>query len=347
MVFCVKRKKRAPIKRVVIDKEAFNRISPRILRSPEELGFYMVGLVAKNIAYVLDFIEFPYSEKSSAHVSSDPSRAGRIFAICPAGLRILGTLHTHPGGLGTYYSKIDARTWLSWAQAGVFVHCITSIRGKDIVLAAYVVFNDKIVEIEHEFGDIKEKINMSLITIPLSFYFFYHKDQSDIEIRSALEKALSREIQKAFIPVFFETKSGGFSLTKRVFIYVKLNPDAPFVYEFAFSPEEIFGNVKSVILETLNLPLDTVFYIGDTSIPDNTPVKDLAGQIITTKSTVISELKRIVKEIVKEIVMDTVKTILSEELTNIKSSLRNFVREVIREELKEKENVRRSKTSST
>jgi len=343
----VKRKKRAPIERVVIDKDAFNRIFPRMLRSMEELGFYMVGLIAKNVAYVLDFIEFPYSEKSSAHVSSDPSRAGRIFAICPAGLRILGTLHTHPGGLGTYYSKIDARTWLSWAQAGVFIHCIASVRGKDILLTAYTVFDDKIVEIEHDFGDIKEKINMSLITIPLSFYFFYHKDQSDIEIRNALEKALSKEIQKAFVPVFFETKGGGFSLTKRAFVYVKLSPDSPFVYEFALSPEEPFGNVKNVILETLNLPLDTAFYIGDTSIPDNTPVKDLAGQIITTKSTVISELKRMVKEIVKEIVIDTVKKVLYEELSSIKSDLRNYVREIIREELKEKENAKRNETSPT
>lgn len=289
-------KKRLPVKRVVLNEPAFERVRRRVRSEQSEAGFYMIGLIQGGEALAYDFIEFPYSERSATFVASNPHIAGRVFVVTPPGLRVLGTLHSHPGS--TQPSGIDKECWLSWGRCGIYVHVITDYSAEE--LAAYTVVDSKVVKIDVEVRDLSDSLRSALLVVPLVFRFYYHKDSSPLEIRQALERALLKEVMKAFIPVRVAMEGDRLELRRNVFFYVVTDERLPFAYEFVAEENASFGSVRRTISEALGLPEDVEFFLGDRLVTDDVPVRALAGQVICTKATMMRVLERRLKELIRE-----------------------------------------------
>ncbi len=135
------------IKRIVIDPDAFSEAVERAYETDTEVGFYLIGFIRNNTAYVYDIIEFQYSEKTTVSVGAIPGQASRISVHLPIGLKVIGAMHKHPDYFGPKYSAIDEETFLNWYNTDkecVFI--IFSHKGKNI--KGYTVENGEIKEID-------------------------------------------------------------------------------------------------------------------------------------------------------------------------------------------------------
>jgi len=327
------------IKQIIIDKNAFNYALNIGKGTSTEVGFYMIGFVDGEKAYVLDVIEFPYSEKGAVSVVSDPQLKGKISRSTPFGLRIIGTMHKHPDGIGSQYSGIDEKTFINWSKGGDYAHIIFSRDGEDV--SGYTVFDEKVVKIDVEIlpidDDLLEKRYIELRT---TFPIYVRKGMSNILLRAHLEQTLFDFLRKRLFPIKFAEKDSKIILFEKPTIYLRLPNNRFFEYELSYIHDQKFGDVKNELLKIFNLTEFDEFYTDEGPIDNDISLRDLTNKIIYPRISFEAFIRRIVDKEVKKI--------LDEYLRDLEEKHKSLLEKVveIEEEVAELEELLEKKINS-
>lgn len=332
------------LRKILIDREIFEKALQRGKEEETEIGFYMVGLITNRIAYVYDVLEFPYLERTGASVASNPENLGTLFSAVPAGLEVVGLMHKHPEGIGPSYSSIDKKTFLKWSKTGEKGHLIFS--GENI--EAYTVKDGEVREIEFKVKDLKELSPLTL-EFPMRMKLFVPAKSRVLDVTQTLEKEITSETLKRFSPVKFKGKKimeevgkkDTLDTVERKVLHVMSPNQEQFTYRFFVSTGETFGEVKKKILSTLSLPPHTEFYTEEARILDKTPITELTGRIIYPRES-IREI--IAHQISKERLKETIKG-LTKQVEGIQSELEELKSEIhrVKGQKREQEGQRKEK----
>jgi len=320
---------------IIIDENVFHRAVNRGKLVPYEVGFYMVGLLRENTAYVYDIVEFPYLKQSNVIVSSDPTKLGKIFLALPLGIRIVGTMHKHPDSMGSRPSSIDEETFRRWAREGFFIHVIFSRNGSDV--SAYTVVDDRVRKAKVIIRDLSdEKPESVVINIPLQLRLYFHPNEKLLDILNRVERALLVNISKRLLPLKFKHGTldirardlNEFDIEKKAILYVMTDRHDFFAYELVYPPDLKFGDIKDEISKLLNLDENMEFFTVDGKIHDTTRLFEIRGKVIYPKTS----LERMLKSLVSR----ELETIIGEIRNQLKieiDKLREEICELIRQEL--------------
>ncbi len=105
-------------------RKLWRDIFSEIKRSSREKGFYLIGFnwVSKSRIIIYDAIEFNYTNASETYIESNPNQKVLLYLSLPAGLNLLGILHSHPFEKGTpRFSSIDMKNFEESYEEGLFI----------------------------------------------------------------------------------------------------------------------------------------------------------------------------------------------------------------------------------
>ena len=183
------------INKVVLPEPLFKMAVRRGRATHAEVGFFMIGLVRRDVAYIYDLVEFDYEEKSPVLVRSGLDRKLRLVGALPIGLRLIGNMHKHLGA--PIPSRVDEDMFLKYARGGgqhAFV--IYTVDPEDA--RAFTVRDGRVIEIGCEVRALEEDEELSSIRLRISLDVraCFPKSSSIFELKLLLANALCRELEK-------------------------------------------------------------------------------------------------------------------------------------------------------
>ena len=183
------------ISKVVLPEELFHMAVRRGLETPTEVGFFMVGLVRKGVAYIYDLVEFDYEEKSHVLVRSGVERKLKLVGALPLGLRLIGNMHKHPGTPTP--SWIDREMFLKYASGGG-QHAFVIYTVRPVEARAYTVRDGRIVEVDCEIRELEEDEKLASVRLKASLdvRICFPRNISLFELKLMLATGLRYEFEK-------------------------------------------------------------------------------------------------------------------------------------------------------
>jgi len=192
---------RLPVSKVVVEERAFEMAIERGRAEPAEVGFFMIGLLRGDVAYVYDLVEFEYEEKSPTFIRSGAERKAMLVGMLPLGLRLMGMMHKHPSSIGARPSLTDERTFMKYAEDGIYVFIIYTV--EPLEARAYTVHEGRVVEIGFEARGLREEeelISLQL-TMMVNVRVCVQKGTTLFELKNLLSTRLPYEVEKQIYDV--------------------------------------------------------------------------------------------------------------------------------------------------
>ena len=173
-------------------------------QTPNEVGFYIVGLFRGKTCYIYDLIEFDYTEQSGAFIKSGLKKIARIRAGLPAGLDIVGNMHKHPGFLG--YSGTDKKDYLLYgkgsSQNAFIIYIVEPYDG----IAGYTATENNIYEVEVEIRELEpyEQLIEKKISLKIDLKLVAQKSENVKGLKYRFLDQIGHELLKLFSRSDFE-----------------------------------------------------------------------------------------------------------------------------------------------
>ena len=183
------------ITKVVLPETLFEMAVERGRKTRGEVGFFMIGLVRKEAAYIYDLVEFDYEERSPVLIRSGFDRKLRLVGALPLGLRLIGNMHKHPST--PIPSCIDEEMFLKYARGGG-QHAFVIYTVEPEEARAFTVRDGRVVEIGCEIRALEEEEGLisARLRISLDVRMCIPKNISPLELRLLLAKSLCIELEK-------------------------------------------------------------------------------------------------------------------------------------------------------
>jgi len=190
------RRPRLPVSKVVVEEGAFKSAVEKGRAEPAEIGFFMKGLLRGDVAYVYDLVEFEYEEKSPTFIRSGAERKAMLVGMLPLGLRLIGMMHKHPSSIGARPSWTDERTFMKYAEDGIYVFIIYTV--EPLEARAYTVHEGEVVEIGFEARELREeeKLTSFQLTMTVNIRVCVQKSTTLFELKNLLSTRLPYEVEK-------------------------------------------------------------------------------------------------------------------------------------------------------
>ena len=241
----------------------WNRLSTIISKEDTERAFYLVGTEWRNKTLIYDLVEFSYRSKSEVYVESNPEQIALLTQSLPAGLKIIGILHSHPftTSLPTF-SEIDVSDFKKY-ESGLFIVVSKSLKYK-----AMVKESSDFIETDIIIKDLEKEEEPSLIKIGKRWNIIIPKGATKWEIQSILPQFFSDLVAKEFLLGKVLIKNGQISLRLPIFVDV-IKEWAPYKIPYRIYLREKERNFEEILRKLIMKTLGYNDYQMKLSPADN------------------------------------------------------------------------------
>ncbi|MHA1376812.1 MAG: hypothetical protein ACTSRG_00340 [Candidatus Helarchaeota archaeon] len=291
------------IEKVILPKFLYKLAIARGKETISEVGFYIVGLIRRKIAYCYDLIEFDYFEQGPTYLETNFAKDFRLRTGLPIGLEILGNMHKHPGRMLSY-SSTDKRTFTRYARdtqnRNVFI--IYVVDPDD--LQAYTATEDDIFKIDFEIRNLtkEEQLKTYHFTIPISFQVCGPKNSKIQDLRFEFISKAAHEVAKCLSrPIFLEDfreipdselliNVPEIEVVPYVPIDIKLGQNYRLAYRFYLPANAKIKELHEKLVKDFKISPTMRLFLKDEKIDDEVKLSILVGKIIDLKEKQILEM---------------------------------------------------------
>ncbi len=200
---------------IYIDYRLWDILIEEFRKTYVERGYYLVGFRYHDNFYVYEAFEFAYSDQSEVFIESDPLVRMFLINTLPAGLNILGVIHSHPFDTSDSPepSSIDIALCREYEE-----EIVLTVSRTGGVKA--IVFNGDIAPLEVKIKKFdSERPHVIRVKIPYTYFCVFPYFVSQFEKKLYIPKIIAEHIYRIYLAGRYNGKK--LTLPKFLWVWIK------------------------------------------------------------------------------------------------------------------------------